>query len=356
TERKKAEEALSESEKFNSSLLNNSPNPIIVINSDSSIRYINPSLEKITGFSNDELIGRKAPYPWLMEETKEKINNEMKKAMYKEEYRHEELFQKKNGEQFWVETTSIAVRKNEKIIYYLENWVDITERKKAEDDLRNSREQLKKLSANLQYIIEEERSKISREIHDELGQTLTALNMDLFWMSKKFYKAQKHLVDKSRAMKNLIDTAIKNVQKICSELRPRMLDDLGLIPAIDWQIKEFQERSGIECKVVWGVENINIKQEYSTAIFRIFREILTNIIRHANATFVEISLKKEKNIIILEVIDNGIGIEEEKIHDISSLGLIGMKERANYLGGDLKIEKIPSNGTKIVIIIPVNSE
>jgi PAS domain S-box-containing protein len=229
---------------------------------------------------------------------------------------------------------------------------DITDRKKVEDDLKESYEQLRNLSEHLQSIREEERTNIAREIHDELGQALTALKMDISMISNKLYPDHKPLVEKTGLMLKRIDETIQTVKKICTELRPTVLDHFGLSAAIEWQAEDFQKTTGINCKVSFHPEDIVLDQDISIVIFRIFQEAMTNIMRHADATEVKASLKAKDNVITLEVIDNGKGITEEKITNSSSFGLLGMRERVNFLGGNVTISGVKNKGTTIRVNIP----
>lgn len=230
--------------------------------------------------------------------------------------------------------------------------LDITDRKKAEDDLKDSYEQLRNLSEHLQSIREEERTNIAREIHDELGQALTVLKIDISMIGNKLYPDHKPLVEKTASMMERIDDTIQVVKKICTELRPTVLDHFGLSAAIEWQAEDFQKRTGINCEVSFHPEDIVLDQDISIVIFRIFQEALTNIMRHADATEVKASLKAKDGMITLEVIDNGKGITEEEITNSSSFGLLGIRERVNFLGGNVTISGISNKGTAIKVNIP----
>jgi len=230
---------------------------------------------------------------------------------------------------------------------------DITERKLAEKEIKNSREQLRNLAAYLQSVRETERKTIAREIHDELAQALTALKMDISWLGKKLPKDQKTLLEKTQAMTKLTDTTIKTVKRVSTELRPGLLDDLGLVAAIEWQAGEFQDRTGITCELTVDPEDFIVDPDRSTAIFRIFQETLTNIARHAKAKRVTASLKEKDGTLELKVKDNGKGITEKQISDPKSFGLIGMRERAISWGGEVKISGIPDKGTTVEVRIPV---
>ena len=231
---------------------------------------------------------------------------------------------------------------------------DITEGKQVEEELKSSREQLRNLSAHLQSIMEKERMNIAREIHDELGQALTVLKMDLFWLNNQLPKDQKLLFEKTKSMSELIDKTVKTVQRISAELRPGLLDDLGLAAAIEWQAEEFQKRTGIKCEVILDPVDIILDQDISTAVFRIFQEALMNVFRHANATNVEVSLDEKADKILLKVKDNGKGITEKQISNPESFGLIGIRERVHLLGGYVKIIGIRDKGTTITVTIPLN--
>jgi len=227
------------------------------------------------------------------------------------------------------------------------------ERMRAEKDLRSSREQLRALAVRLQSAREEERTQVAREIHDDLGQKLTALKIDLFWLKKRLPKDQKLQLEKIKSMSKLIDMTVKTVKRISTELRPGLLDDLGLAAAIEWQAQDFQNRTGIKCEFNSSLRDIELDRDRSTAVFRIFQETLTNVARHSKATRVEIGLKEDAGRIILIVQDNGRGITKSEIFNAKSLGLVGMSERALLFGGELKISSMPGKGTTVTVTIPL---
>jgi signal transduction histidine kinase len=202
---------------------------------------------------------------------------------------------------------------------------------------------------------EQERTNIAREIHDDLGQTLTALKMDISWLRKKLPKDQETLLEKTKAMTKLTDMTIKTVKRISTELRPGLLDDLGLVAAIEWQAEEFKNRTGITYKLTIDPEEIILDPDRSTTIFRIFQETLTNIARHAKATRVTISLKKKDDKVELRVRDNGKGITEKQISHPKSFGLMGIRERVHPWEGQVKISGIPGKGTTVVVRIPIET-
>ncbi len=198
---------------------------------------------------------------------------------------------------------------------------------------------------------EEERMRISREIHDELGQALTALKMDISWLNAK-YADSGSLAEKTGSMLSLIDSTIKTVKRLCTELRPSVLDDLGLPAAIEWQAEEFQRHSGIACHIALDPENMVLDRERSTAVFRVFQEALTNVMRHAGATEIRIELTAGNGKVSLTVQDNGRGIREEELSKPQSFGIIGMRERVRVFGGEVRISGTNDKGTSVTVSIP----
>ena len=201
-----------------------------------------------------------------------------------------------------------------------------------------------------------ERTNIAREIHDELAQTLTVLKMDLTWLKKKLPMGQKPMIEKINTMLKAIDSTIETMKRIATDLRPGILDDLGLAAAIEWQAEEFQKQTGIKCKVVLDAEDITLDRDRNTAIFRIFQETLTNVARHAKATQVTVSLKEREGKIKLTVKDNGKGITQEEIAHPKSYGLMGIRERAKILNGNSIIKGVHGKGTSVTVEIPVHEK
>jgi signal transduction histidine kinase len=228
------------------------------------------------------------------------------------------------------------------------------ERRRAQEQLRESHEQLRALSVYLQHVREEERTRIAREVHDELGQALTSCKLDLSLIANKLPRNLKPLIEKTKALSAHMDSTIQTVRRIATELRPGILDHLGLIAALEWQANEFQTRTGIKCDVHASLHEPVLTPDLATAFFRIFQETLTNVIRHAGATHVVVHLKEAARRIILEVKDNGRGILPEEISNPRSMGLLGMKERAALLGGQFTIEPAQNGkGTLVTVSIPL---
>lgn len=235
---------------------------------------------------------------------------------------------------------------------------DISERVRAEAALHESRrltrltEQLRELSARLQSVREEERTRISRAIHDELGQSLTGLKMDLAWLQNHLDSPQPALLAKMQEMSGLIDTTIQTVRRISTELRPGILD-LGLVATIEWQLEEFQTRTGIESNLINAPEETMLDDDRSTAVYRIFQEILTNVVRHAEATRLEVTLEETDTSLTLQVRDNGRGITDSEIDNPKSIGLLGMQERARLRGGEVQFHGSPGKGTTVTVRLPL---
>jgi signal transduction histidine kinase len=230
---------------------------------------------------------------------------------------------------------------------------EIAERRRAEEHLKKSEENLRALAARLQSVREEEWMRIAREIHDELGQMLTGLKMDLTWIANKLPADQKALIGKTKSMSGLIDDTIQSVRKIASRLRPEVLDQLGLTAAIGWQARDFRKRTGIRCKISLPADTPVIDQERSTAAFRIFQELLTNVARHANATRIDVAMRVDSGTLILTVEDNGKGIAESATESPKSLGLLGMRERVLPFGGTVEITGLRDKGTKARVSLPL---
>jgi PAS domain S-box-containing protein len=220
-------------------------------------------------------------------------------------------------------------------------------------------EQLRALSARVESVREEERTGIAREIHDELGQSLTALKMDLAWVCRRLSSASEvspeSLVQKLSAMSDMTDEIIGQVRRISADLRPGVLDDLGLLAAIEWQAQEFEKRTGTACVVESDMEDAHLARDLSTAVFRIFQEALTNVARHAEATRVDVRLCRKDGKARLEVTDDGIGISPESQRSPGSLGLLGIRERARRLGGTATIVSAASGGTVVSLEVPMGS-
>ena len=229
-----------------------------------------------------------------------------------------------------------------------------SEREQAQMELQRSRELFRNLSTHLQLVREEERTRIARRIHDDMGQALTALKIDLSWLNKRLTDDPELIREKLQSMVTLINETIETVHNLSEDLRPGILDDFGLSAAIEWQAEEFQKRTGMECRTNLAPNEFDLNKEKSTNLFRIVQESLTNVIRHANATKVEINLHEKAGILLLEIVDNGKGISGDAVTNPKSFGLIGIRERVHSLGGEVDIGGTPNGGTRIIVKIPIS--
>jgi signal transduction histidine kinase len=261
----------------------------------------------------------------------------------------------KNGATDYVLKTRLA-RLSPAVHRALRETADRRERQRAEEKLRRSLDQLRALTTYLQYVREEERTRIAREVHDELGQALTGLKLDMSWLGARLSRNARAVQDKVKTMVDHIDETIQTVRRIATELRPGILDSLGLVAALEWQANEFQSRTGIPCQVVASVDDSQLQQQFATVFFRIYQEALTNIIRHAKATRVDVRLAEEGRALVLTVKDNGRGISEEEIANTRSIGLVGMRERAMLIGGEITLQGAPGNGTTMTLRVPLERQ
>ena len=230
---------------------------------------------------------------------------------------------------------------------------EIELRERIEEQLQKSRQELRSLSEHLQSAQEQERARIAREVHDELGQLLSALKIDINCLGRRFPKGNPSLREENSHINERIDTAIQAVRDICAKLRPTMLEHFGLAAAIEWQLKDLQQRTGIHYTADLDQEIGRFEKELSLMVFRVFQEIITNVVRHAGATKVQVSLTKKIDNLFLRVADNGRGIQREEISNPESFGIMGIKERVRFWGGQTRFRGVLNKGTWIVISIPL---
>ncbi|MGA2029272.1 MAG: PAS domain-containing sensor histidine kinase [Verrucomicrobiota bacterium] len=263
---------------------------------------------------------------------------------------------RKDGSSFPVEVNVCYIQLDRAYIVAIVR--DNTKRKQEEEALKNSHDQLRALSARLLSVREEESKRVAREIHDGLGQALTGLNMDLIWIQQKLQKEKSPLLRpqfqrRIKTMKTLLQTTVRSVQQISTELRPAILDNLGLTAALEWQAEEFEAHTDIRCQWKPKPAPATLNRDQTTALFRIFKEILTNVARHARARSVKLKLVRNRDELILEVADNGRGFNKNKMQGYKSLGLLGMRERAALIGGRVEVDSAPGKGSKVTVIFPV---
>ncbi|HKC67296.1 MAG TPA: PAS domain-containing protein [Bacteroidia bacterium] len=233
---------------------------------------------------------------------------------------------------------------------------DITESKRIEQEILSKNEQLKNLTSHLQRVREEERTTISREIHDELGQQLTALKMDIDWIMHKQNNPDEKVMLKLKDMLQMSDGIISTIRRISSDLRPAIIDDLGLIAALEWKCTDFEEKMGIPCRFISNVKERRFDNQFGINTYRILQETLTNVGRHAEAKSVTVSVSENETDLFLEIADDGKGIPPDRMENGKTLGILGMKERAALLGGTLTIENGKNKGTLTKLTLPLNDE
>jgi len=337
-----------------SDILDALPFYVMLIDEHHHILQANRAVQKQLGVEVKDIIGKYCPTvihgleePWYA--------CPLEEAVQKGQSVEREALDRQSGR--WIRSSVYPTKKStedgSKIFFHTVS--DITDRKQADEQLRTSREQLRALSLYLESVREEERTNLAREIHDELGSLLTGLKIDLSWLAKKTSREQELILAKIKSMYELIDEAIQTVKRISTELRPGVLDDLGLSAAIEWAGQEFEKRTEIKLEFTSRPKDIILDGDRSTAIFRIFQEALTNIVRHANATNARISLKQDGDRVVLRIRDNGKGIDKKQLSDPKAFGLIGMRERAMSKGGDVKISATPGGGTTIIVSIPLKN-
>lgn len=357
-----AREKLETSEQFYKSLIRDSVDGTVVMDEKGYITYVAPSITNVLGYTMEETLGKRADEFIFPEDvvTGHKIFfdeiNEVSTSWY-----HEVRYVTKDDRVIWMMMRAHNMLKNPYVKGIAVYFTDITKRKsieielyQSEERLRNSLEEVRRLSEHLQDIREEERITIAREIHDELGQQLTGLKMDLHWLKRKIKSEDEEVNNKLNKNIELINATITSVRKIATALRPSILDDLGLLAALEWQGEEFEKRSGTKVKFINKVFGLTVKPEAATAIFRIYQELLTNIARHANAASVNTLLQQDEKMLYFSVRDNGVGFNKETISKKKTLGLLGIKERALLLGGHFEIKTRPGKGVEIIISIPLN--
>ncbi len=352
SKRKLAEKVLQESEEKYKTLTENSLTGIF-IHQDGKFVFVNDKFANMHGYKPEELLQKE--HLLLVHPDERKILKDIAiKRLEGKPVPHQYEVRRitKDGKTIWCEMMATLIQYKGKPAI-MGNVIDTTERKLVETAIKKSEEQLRNLTTYLQRVGEIERTNIAREIHDELGQTLTVLKMDLSWLRKRLPEDQISVRERTDTMSQLINRTIQTVKKISTALRPGLLDDLGLAAAIEWQAEEFQQRTGIRCKITIEPKDITFDKDRNTAIFRILQETLTNVARHAEASEVKVSLKQRDGQIELKVRDNGKGITEEQISNPKSFGLIGIRERVKIFGGNNMMKGIADKGTVMTVKIPL---
>lgn len=349
TERKKASEALIKSEEKYRTLVDQATDAIFIADQTGRFVVVNPAAVKLSQYSEKELMEMTIYHLTDPEEVKLKpfAFEEMKSERGASSERR---MRRKDG-------VFVDIEINAKFLSdgrFLAFIRDITERKKAETELNNSYKAIRKLTSHLQNAREEERKHIARNIHDELGQLLTVLKMDISWLGKKIKALNiPAITEKTEGVLELLNNTVQSVRRIAADLRPGLLDDLGLVAAIEWHLGEFGKRTGIETHFTTADVHTNLPVEHATSLFRIYQESMTNIARHAEATEIVVELAEENDRITLRIADNGKGFDTSIVGKRKTLGLLGMKERAEMMGGQFTISKQLNGGMQIEVQLPL---
>jgi PAS domain S-box-containing protein len=321
----------------------------IIVDREGIIQYVNHTA---SGIEVEKVVGT-STYDYTLPEYHKVMKESIKHVLETGQVcRYETKGGSPGGDLAWYITQAGPIKKESQIVAVALIATDITERKQAEDKLRKSGEELRDLSAHLQTVREQERAIVAREIHDDLGQTLNVLKLDFHWLEENLPKDQEALIEKTQSMTKLVDMMVQSVRRIYSGLRPFVLDDLGLVAAIEWMAQKFQNQTEMECELFISPKDIVVDKDLATPIFRIFQDALSNVRRHANATSVKVRLEEAGKDLILIVSDNGKGITEKQVSDSKAFGLMGMRERALSFRGETNIRGIQNEGTTVKVKIP----
>jgi PAS domain S-box-containing protein len=355
TERKEEEQALKKSEEKYRLLYETMMDGYVRVRMDGLILESNAAFKAMVGYSEKELKSLTyadiTPAKWHAMEA-QIVRRQILKKGYSEIYQKE--YRRKDGTIIPIELRTYLVTNHAG--HPIEMWAtvrDISERNKAEEALKLSQEQLRKFSLYLQEQLEAEKKYLAAEIHDEIGQMLTGLKIDLAWLAKRLPAGAEALAEKTCSMSTLIDETDKVTKRIVADLRPTILDDLGLQEAMRWLVKQFKTRTGIRCRLLMDSDEFSLDKERSVDVFRIAQEALTNVSRHSGASEVRIRLRLIDQLVMLHIADNGKGISEQQVNDRNSFGLMGMRERARKWGGELRIMAPPGRGTVISLRLPL---
>jgi PAS domain S-box-containing protein len=321
--------------------------------------YRSPASIRLTGWSLEESAGDDKGGNQVHPDDAISLKNILKEVLvnFGKPYPVSFRTMRKDGHYIWLEGFMTNMLHDESLKGILGNFRDVTERKKKEEEINKLTIELRQLLEHLQTSREDERKYIAREIHDELGSSLTALKIDVSLLHKKSVSKSnednKYMIEELTSVINQIDKAIDSVKKISLELRPEILDHLGIIDAVKWRVQQFENMTGIPCKVSCLPDLITLRKELSAPVYRIVQEALTNVARHSQASLVKILIKADSENILVEINDNGKGIRDEDLENPKAFGLIGMRERVRILNGRMSIVRNEGMGTTVSVKIPL---
>lgn len=350
----RTEEALLQTEEFFSKVWEFSGDGMRLTDSSGKIVNVNDVYCKIVNIPRENLIGHDFTVIYKEDDRESYMTSyleDVKNEKLPSHFERESVFS--DGRKLWFSFTNSFVKHSDSILI-LTIIKDITQRKEAEKELKKSAEQLRKLASHIQSVREEERKIIAREIHDELGQVLTVMKIQVSLLSNKLSEKENNIKEKFESITSMIDNTVDTVQRITAKLRPGILDDLGLTAAIEWQADDFSSKTGIKCNYSLPENETISDQEKVTALFRIFQETLTNIARHSGADRVDIKLETTEKCFKMKISDNGVGISGDEMAKSDSFGLMGMRERALLFDGEVTISGEPGRGTTVCVSIPLD--
>ena len=357
TERVRAEELLARSEARLRGILDSAMDAIITVDGRQHIVLFNAAAEQVFGCPREQAIG--APLAWFIPERFRADHGEHLRRFGETGASSRRMGGsrivmglRRNGEEFPIDA-SISQTSEQGQHFYTVILRDVTERKRSEEALGRSREEIRKLALAAQSLNEQEKSRVARELHDELGQALTALKIDVGWLREGLAGMPNEIHRKLASMQVLLDGTVAATRRISADLRPLILDDLGLEAAADWLVQNFTTRTGVACELAVTRGKLDLADPHATTVFRALQESLTNIAKHAAASQVEVTLEREADSVVLTVRDNGKGFASGAPRKPESLGLLGLHERASLLEGEVTVESAPGRGTSIEVRLPM---
>jgi PAS domain S-box-containing protein len=356
TRRLEAAHALERSEARLRGILDSAMDAIITVDESQHIVLFNAAAESVFGCPRDQAVG--APLDWFIPERFRAGHRELVRRFGESVETSRRMGRarvvmglRRSGEEFPIEA-SISHTSDGGQRFFTVILRDVTERVRAEEALVQSQAAVQSLALAASTAREQEKSRIARELHDELGQALTALKIDVGWLRENGGKPSQERLDKLAGMQRLLDSTVAAARRISADLRPMMLDDLGLVAASEWLVENFTQRTGIACELVMGGGDLDLADPHATTVFRTLQECLTNAAKHSRATQVEVALEREADEVVLTVSDNGAGFTPQEAHKPGSFGQIGLRERAYHLGGSVTFDSAPGKGTRVELRIP----
>jgi two-component system sensor histidine kinase UhpB len=347
------ERLLRQIKRHQGAVLNNIPDMAWLKDKNGKYLLVNRSFTEISHKSEKDIIGKKDVKIWPKDVARQYNRNDKVTMESRERRKFEEPLVGSRGKISWVESVKTPLFNEQgEVVGTVGIARDVTERKKMEEHLQRSQEQLRNLSAHLNNLRENERTRISRDINEELNQILSVLKFDLAWVDTRLNQDQAKLREKIQSMSDMITSVIEWIRRLSQELRPSLLDHLGLIPAIEWEINEFEKQTGIDCSFRARPADLKLDEQTTTSLFRILQEALSNIRVHSRASKSVIHLERKNGWIILQITDNGVGIPNEKLTDSRSIGLTSIQERVRLLQGKIKVIGTLNKGTRVSVKLP----